>query len=446
MSQLPPEQEPSPPRKHRRDRRRHTPALLSLWQFVGLSTTIAIAILAGGLWLLHRVTRPPLIQSSPTTEANPAGQTGTASPESGRTLDQKPMLTDEPVTFFNTVSPATELLPDVQLDPDPLDPDPKYRPTPELQSIWRYRYNVALLPNLQPSQPLQELVEDIKQAAAKASLPPEAMSIVLIDLNNQAIATHNPDQPQYPASVAKLFWMVALYGQFDQGFLDEVDFEDKLKLMVTRSDNNATSQIIDAITRTKFQAKGTLEEYNIWHDQRLQLNQFFSQAGYQNLNITQKTYPIPDIKVEAPTGFDRQMRQNPDNPADPNPIRNQLTASHAARLMYDIVTRQAIAPEASQKMLQLLRRDLTQDWQTPTNYFNPVQDFFGKGLPQNAQLFSKAGWTTQGRHEVAYITSADGNQKYILCIFAEQKDYAKNETFFPEVARLTYQNLSQSSR
>ena len=134
------------------------------------------------------------------------------------------------------------------------------------------------------------------------------------------------------------------------------------------------------------------------------------------------------------------MRQNPLAPAD-QPIRNQLTAWHGARLMYEIVTGQAIAPEASQKMLQWLERDLSQNWQRSRNYFNPIQDFFGAGLPIEAKIFSKAGWTSQGRHEVAYIASNDGKKQYILCIFAEQKDYAENSTFFPEVANYTYRNM-----
>lgn len=397
---------------------------------------MAIAILGGGLWLLQRVTRPPMETASKSNEEDV--QVIKIEPEADPEAELEPKPSADSFRFSETTPLTTDLLPEIQLDPEA-----ESRPTPVMQTIWRYRYNVALLPTLQPTSELQTLVEDIKQLAIDQNLPPEAMSVVLIDLNKQAIATYQPNRPQYPASVAKLFWMVALYGQFQQGLLNEADFQDELRLMVARSDNNATSQIIDAITRTEFQAQGTPEEYKIWYRQRFQLNQFFTQSGYQNLNITQKTYPIPDIEINEPTGFDLQMRQNPDSP---DPIRNQLTASHAARLMYEIVHRQAIAPVASEKMLQWLRRDLTKDWRSPTNFFNPVQDFFGAGLPPDAHIFSKAGWTTQGRHEVAYITSANGAQQYILCIFAEQKDYAENESFFPDVAAYTYQYLVQPSR
>ncbi|AFY37095.1 hypothetical protein Lepto7376_0695 [[Leptolyngbya] sp. PCC 7376] len=418
---------PPPPteKNPRRSRRRQHPALLNLWQFVFISTGMAIAVLGGGLWLLQR-----LIQ--------PSGQPAATSDETVTEATTEDIISADEFALTDSELPlSTELLPEIALEE-------KDRKAPvEIKKIWKYRYNVALLPDWKSTAELQSIVEGIKQLAKEDELPIEAMSVVLIDLNQQAIAYYQPNAPHYPASVAKLFWMVALYGQFQQGLLAEANFQDELGLMVRRSDNNATSQIVDAITRTEFRAKGSQEDYEAWYLQRLQLNQFFTQAGYQNLNITQKTYPIPDIEIEEPEGFDLQMRFNPANPK--LPIRNQLTAWHAARLMYEIATAQAIAPDVSQKMLQFLRRDLTQNWQRPTNYFNPIQDFFGAGLPADAQIYSKAGWTTQGRHEVAYITSADGKQQYILCIFAEQKDYAENQTFFPKVASYTYRNIAQTS-
>ncbi len=407
MNQLPPE---SPPPR----RRRRQYLLLSPWQFVALSSLVAIAILGGGLGLVRQLT-PPKPNTSPT-----------ANEEAAQQGDEFVLPTaDAPLT--------TELLPEIA------SREPVQTKTVAVQKIWKYRYNVAKQPDLTYSESLQVIVEGLKELAIAAKLPPDAMSIVLIDLNRKAIAYHQPEMNHYPASVAKLFWMVALYGQFQQGLLSEADFQDELAQMIRRSDNNATSHIIDAITRTSFQAAGNTEDYQAWYMQRQQLNLFFSLAGYQNLNITQKTYPIPDIKVNEPLGFDLQMRYDSRHPDQP--IRNQLSAWDAARMMYEIVTHQAIAPDASQKMLQWLQRDLSKNWQTSDNYFNPIQDFFGAGLPPTTRFYSKAGWTTQGRHEVAYIASPDGKQNYILCIFADQKDYATNQKFFPNAAQFTSQKM-----
>ncbi|MGB2924433.1 MAG: serine hydrolase [Limnothrix sp.] len=410
----------SPPPEGRRRPRRST--LISPWLFLVLSTGVAIAILGGGLWLLQRFADRSLenqtTDQAPLLEAQPEDVSPTA----------KFTLPDAVTTL------TTELLPSIAVDESALDT------AVTVKRIWKYRYNVALLPNWTYSPELELLIDEIRAQAATLELSASALSVVLIDLKQGAIAYHQPEVTQYPASVAKLFWMVALYGQFQQDLLTESDFQKEIRSMVQRSDNNASSRIVDAITRTEFQAQGSASAYQTWYLQRQQLNQFFTQAGYKNLNITQKTYPIPDIEIEEPTGFDLQMRYDPLNPDQP--IRNQLSAWHAARMMYEIASQQAIAPEASQKMLQFLKRDLNKDWQTPTNYFNPVQDFFGAGLPTDTLFYSKAGWTTQGRHEVAYITSPDGEKQYILSIFADDESYAKDDDFFPSAARLIHSQIT----
>lgn len=392
---------------------------MSPWQFIVLCTTIIIAIFGGGFWLLGKlVLQEPEKQSETKQELNIEQE-----------IQQPDGLSQDPQTLTRT----------------PNSPVPKS--PPDSQRIWKYRYNVASLPTWSTSDRLERIIAEITQQAEAQGLPSQAMSVVLMDLNQGAIASHQARSLQYPASVAKLFWMTALFGQFNQGLLNEADFQNDLPAMISRSDNNATSRIIDEMTRTQFQKQGSNEDYQAWLTKREQLNLFFNEAGYQDLNITQKTYPITDIEIFEPQGFDLEMRQNP---VDANqPIRNQLSAWHAARLMSEIATQQAITPQASQKMLQLLQRDLSQDWSTATiDYFNPVENFFGSGLPPETRFYSKAGWTSQGRHEVAFIATPDGNTQYIFCIFADNEAYASNTTFFPEIAqfvhdKMTTQNLSQ---
>lgn len=106
--------------------------------------------------------------------------------------------------------------------------------------------------------------------------------------------------------------------------------------MMLKSDNNGASQIMDTLTKTKSTTIDLPEKELIAQKQQRQnLNTFFQQSGYsKNLNISQKTFPIPQEKMEDPRGFDRQLRGG-----DPQkPIRNRLTTDDAARLMYEIVT------------------------------------------------------------------------------------------------------------
>jgi hypothetical protein len=60
---------------------------------------------------------------------------------------------------------------------------------------------------------------------------------------------------------------------------------------------------------------------------------------------------------------------------DAEPIRNLITAAQTGRLMYEIVTEQAISKSASQEMLKLLEQNLDpQVWQQEES--NPIAGFF----------------------------------------------------------------------
>ncbi|ANV85950.1 hypothetical protein AWQ21_15620 (plasmid) [Picosynechococcus sp. PCC 7003] len=381
---------------------------MSPQQFVALVGGMAIAIVVGGVWLI----RASLGPTQQTTESTETVETGS---------QEELPVPAPPDSAGNEVAAVPETL--------------------LVQPIWRAWYNAQdPLRNYAPSAQLQGIITEIQGLAQAENLPPEAMSMVLVDLNRQAIASYRPDTFHYPASVPKLFWLVAFYAQVEQGLLNYAGYAEDVALMVEQSDNNATSRIIDAMTRTtQTQTSATPDNFGAWYTQRGQLNGFFQAAGYAGLNITQKTYPITDVEIMEPIGFDLKMRENPEDAT--KPIRNRLSAYQAARLMAEIAVGEGISPTDNSEILQLLARDLSQDWQSPKTYFNPVQHFFGEGLPPDTKLYSKAGWTSQGRHEVAYIESADGQQKYVLSVFADHPAYSENETFFPAIAQLVHSKI-----
>ena len=61
---------------------------------------------------------------------------------------------------------------------------------------------------------------------------------------------------------------------------------------------------------------------------------------------------------------------------------------------------------------------------------NQVTGFLGGGLPQNAQLWSKAGWTSQVRHDAAYIELPD-KPPYLLVVFTEGRTQSENRAILP---------------
>jgi hypothetical protein len=302
-------------------------------------------------------------------------------------------------------------------------------------------YNITESPNLQHSQKLQAIVNELVNMAAVKGMPQDALSITLINANTGEFADYQQEQLRYPASVAKLFWMAVLYGEIQKGILrDEQAFTGDLEKMLVKSDNEAASHIIDQMTETTSGPDLAGEELQAWLSKRYQMNSFFEQAGYGTIDISQKTFPIPSEKLYEPKGRDLQMRGDLQKP-----IRNKVTTQQTARLMYEIVKGQAVSSEYSKKMAGWLIKDLNLEiWQKldpNAGDFNPVRTFFGESLPKNVYFLSKAGWTSSTRQEVAFIRTNNNKTAYILTIFAEDKTYAKDGNIFPQMSRLVFERM-----
>nr|WP_263012369.1 class A beta-lactamase-related serine hydrolase [Laspinema sp. D3c] len=274
-------------------------------------------------------------------------------------------------------------------------------------------------------------------------MPTSALSISLIDDKTGKVAGYQEQTLRYPASLAKLFWMVALYAQVEKKLLPEdtvfstEQCQNNLCKMVQKSDNDAASRIVDLLTDTTSQFQNS-ENYEQWLNQRQWVNRFFQEAGYQDINISQKNFPIPYLKLDEPQGFELRMRGNPENP-----LRNKMSSEQVARLMYEIVNRQAVSQKASENMMQLLRRDLRPEvWQQ--EQYNSVQGFLSELLPiSEVYVASKVGWTSTSRQEVAYIATEDGKSAYILAIFGDDPAFANDWKIFPEISLHIYRRMNE---
>ncbi len=306
-------------------------------------------------------------------------------------------------------------------------------------------YNVKILPKLQTNPQLEDIVNNIVTLAASKGLPTETLSISLIDLKSQTYAGYQERIPRFPASISKLFWMVALYANFESEMLalDLIRTDALCKTdicrMMQKSDNESASRIVDKITKTTSGSQLSLDEYASWIEKRNYLNAFFQNAGYDRIDINQKNFPIPYLKLDEPQGRDLQMRGR-----DRKPIRNQMTTEQAARLMYEIFTGQAVSPQASTAMQNLLTRDLRPEVYKQEQY-NSVEGFLGESLPRDRIYFaSKVGWTLASRQEVAYITTNEGDVAYIIAIFGDDKLYGNDWDIFPEMSLKVFQEMTKS--
>jgi hypothetical protein len=107
-----------------------------------------------------------------------------------------------------------------------------------------------------------------------------------------------------------------------------------------------------------------------------------------------------------------------------------ITSSATARLMAEIVSGRLNTPERTRRMMDLLRRDPF----SPGDPEDQARGFSGIALIErkltDARLWSKAGWTSKVRHDVAYIETPDG-KRVVIAILTE--NHASVRGFIPAV-------------
>ncbi|QYO65225.1 serine hydrolase [Leptolyngbya sp. 7M] len=264
----------------------------------------------------------------------------------------------------------------------------------------------------------------------------EEIAVTLIDLRDTTEwkwAESRGDSAVYPASVPKMFYMVALYQQIADGkIVPTPELERGLRDMVVDSSNEATQYIVDVLTNTSSGGELPQKEFETWSYRRNRMNRYFSSLGYNGININQKTH------CEDAYGVEQQFR----NYRGEN--RNMLTTNAAARLVAEIGIGRIGDPETNRKMMDLLRRD---PFATGKNANSQATDFIGKALidlqARGVKLYSKAGWTSRARHDAAYIEMPDGN-RFAIAVFTE--NHANEKQLIPDIAGLIIQKLGEKNK
>ncbi|MGD1943242.1 MAG: serine hydrolase [Leptolyngbyaceae cyanobacterium] len=303
------------------------------------------------------------------------------------------------------------------------------------------------LPGQSPS--LDEIVAGILDLVEQQNHPTAAVSISLVDLTGHCCdyGHYRDQQRRYPASVVKLFWLVALYGQYDAGDLQpDVDLmADDEVLMAHYSNNGASSRVVDVLTQTT--SGESLDEASLaeWISARNSINDYFSLANYRDINLAHKTFPIPDLALDERTGRDLQFAATDEALTDAPALtaRNYLTTRATARLLYEIDAGQAISPAYSDRIKAHLQHSTDPAvWQAEPD--NAIEGFLGEYLPPDTQLYTKLGFTfDDGRQEAAIIETPDGNTRFILVVFANDAVYSADSEIFPEIGRYVYDQMQR---
>ncbi|NJO44422.1 MAG: serine hydrolase [Oscillatoriales cyanobacterium RM2_1_1] len=229
----------------------------------------------------------------------------------------------------------------------------------------------------------------------------------------------------YPASVVKLFYLVALYEWLEKGMVTlSPELERATHDMIVDSSNDATSLVVDILTGTTSGPEIPPGPFETWKAQRNLVNRYFHSlnwAEFKGINANQKTWC--DGAYGRERAFLGAIMEN----------RNVLTTNATARLLHSIIGGVSVTSGASQAMLKLMHRSLDPA-ELAEDPENQVTGFLGGGLPQTAQLWSKAGLMSRVRHDAAYI-EIPGLLPYLLVVFTEGKAQSKNEELLPFVSK-----------
>ncbi len=234
--------------------------------------------------------------------------------------------------------------------------------------------------------------------------------------------SHHGGELFYPASIVKLFYLVAITEWQEQGMVaPSTELDRAVRDMIVDSSNDATSLVVDILTGTTSGPELPPEPFATWQHQRNLVNRYLRSWDWPELagiNVNQKTWG------DGPYGRERQsVGEN---------NRNRLTTDATARLFHAIMGGIAASNSSCQAMTGLLKRSLAPA-DLAADPENQVRGFLGGGLPETAGLWSKAGLTSQVRHDAAYVELAEEFPPYLLVVFS--RGCAWDELLLPFISQ-----------
>ena len=272
---------------------------------------------------------------------------------------------------------------------------------------------------------LQQIALDTLAEFKSDQFTTNDIALSVVDLTDAAAprrGSYNGSVPFYPASVVKMFFMTEAMHQIHEGKLElTTELQRALQEMIHVSDNDATAFVLDVIsdTSTGPQLSGPALQKFLY--QRGVVNRYFAAMGY-DISAMAKPWSF------GPFGRDTQVvGANRER-------RNRATTNAVASLMLWIARRRAVSPAASDAMMNLLSRPLD----PPRKEENQVKQFLGESLPPGSKLWSKAGWTSEVRHDAAYVELPTG-KKYVIVVFT--RGVADDVTILPAIGKRLLQDF-----
>ena len=208
-------------------------------------------------------------------------------------------------------------------------------------------------PNLENR--LEQAITADKKWTELVSQKKLALGVVdLRDINNIKFANINGDQMMYAASLPKISILLATMDAFEKGELQETDeiYQD-LNVMIAKSDNQASTRMIDRLGFEKIEAVMTDPEYKFYDEEYgggLWVGKRYASAG--------RRYPEPIMGLS-----------------------HAATASQVSRFYYLLALGRLVGPERSLQMLEIMDDPLLHH-----KFVSTLEK-----IDPNARLFRKSG-------------------------------------------------------
>lgn len=284
---------------------------------------------------------------------------------------------------------------------------------------------------------MDRAVENALAQFAGRKVDANQIAVTLVDLTGQqrepatnAIlrveqGSYRGQEQIYPASVIKLFYLVAIHQWMESGRVeDTAEVRRAMRDMIVESYNEATGYLVDLLTGTTSGPELPPAQLEDWYQKRNAVNRYFAALGYQRINVNRKPW------CEGPYGREMQSVK-----AHAPNHRNWLTTDATARLLTEIATGRAVTARRSGEMMELLKRNPFAE-----SGDNQARSYTGLALKPGSRLWSKAGWTSETRHDAAYVEIADG-KRFVLVTFTV--GHANERDIIPAVARGVIEGLQQ---
>lgn len=269
---------------------------------------------------------------------------------------------------------------------------------------------IGMTPLVEDAALTRQVVDCVKatlaETVAETGIQPDEIAATYVELDGgkgpYKMGQYRGDALFYPASVVKLFYLAFAHERMERGDIRRSDEVDRcLRDMIVDSSNEATQAVVDLVTDTTGGPELSAKVLGEWAKRRNVVNRWYAARGYEGINVNQKTYG------EGPYGRERQfLGPNYEN-------RNMLSSTATARLMVEIATHQIVTAERCEQMLELLHRKIPAESEDADSQ---SKSFTGSVLPAGSTLYSKAGWTSTARHDVAFVKLPDGKMR-VLAIY-----------------------------